>query len=147
MTFIPLLFDLELLGQVLVLLPLDFGTDRTVINKIASVSHFLLIEIRLVQDFIFKVLVWAEIEADLETRFRFRIGEVGETNINEVLESARVAFGDEIRDANVVAESRKPELWDCGRASGRILGEWRVVRIILDRCLDPSIDLLRSRRR
>lgn len=86
-------------------------------------------------------------EADLETGLRFIAGDVRETNINEVLESTRVAFGDEICDANVVAECCEPELRDCCRAAWSTLGEWRVVRIILERCLDASIDLLRGGRR
>lgn len=141
-TFIPLLFDLELFGQVFVLLPLDFGTDRTVIDKIAGVSHFLLIEIRLVQDLILKVFVGAKMEADLETRFRFVVGYVRETDVNEVLESTRITFGDEVRNANVITQGCEPELWDCGRATGSILCEWRVVRIILERRLNASIELL-----
>ena len=35
-------------------------------------------------------------ESDLETGLGFVVGEVRETNINEVFESSRVAFGDEI---------------------------------------------------
>ena len=95
-TFIPLLFDLELLGQVFVLLPLDIGTVRTVIDKVASVSHLFLIEIRLVQNPILKVVIGTKMEADLETGFRFVTGEVRETDINEVFESTRVAFRDEV---------------------------------------------------
>jgi len=81
-------------------------------------------------------------EADLETRLRFVAGEVRETDINEVFESTRVAFGDEVRDANVVTKGCEPELWNCCRATGNTLSEWRVVRVVLERCLNASIDLL-----
>lgn len=96
------------------------------------------------QNFILKVVVGTEIEADLETGLRYVAGEVRKTNINEMFESTRVAFGDEVGDANVVAKGCEPELWDCCRATGSTLGEWRVIRIVLERCLDASIDLLRS---
>ena len=144
-TFIPLLLDLELLGQVFILLPLDFGPDRTVINEIAGISHLFLIEIRFVQDFVFEVFVGAEIEADLESGFRFVAGDVREANIHEVFESTRITFGDKIRNSNVVTESCEPELWNGGGTSGRILGEWRVVWVILERRLNAGIDLLRCR--
>ena len=95
-TFIPLLFDLKLLGQVLVFLPLDVGPDRTVRDKVASVPHFFLIEIRLVQHLILKVVVGTEMEADLETGFGIVAGEVRGADVDEAFESTRVAFCDEV---------------------------------------------------
>lgn len=91
-----MLFNLELLGQVLVLLPLDFGADGTVIDKVASVSHLLLIEVCFVQYLILKVLVRAEMKADLETWLGFVVGKVREPNVNKMFESSRVAISDEV---------------------------------------------------
>ena len=41
-TFVALLFDLDLLGQVFVLFPLDLVADRLVVDKVTAVADFFL---------------------------------------------------------------------------------------------------------
>jgi hypothetical protein len=41
-TLVSLLLNFNLLGQILVLLPLDLGTNSLVVNKVSTVTNFLL---------------------------------------------------------------------------------------------------------
>lgn len=66
LTFVPLLLDFELLGEIFVVLPLDLRPNSMVVHEIARVSHFLLIEISLLQNLILKVLVRSKRERKLE---------------------------------------------------------------------------------
>ncbi len=42
LTLVPLLLDLNLLGQVLVLLPFDLVSNSFVVNKVTSIANFFL---------------------------------------------------------------------------------------------------------
>lgn len=68
-TLVSLFFDLELLRQVLVLLPLYVRADRAIVHKIAGITDLLLIEVSLLKDFIFEVVIRAEDKANLESGF------------------------------------------------------------------------------
>ena len=66
LTLVPLLLDLDLLGKVLVLLPLDVVPDGLVVDKVSTVSDLLLVEVGLCELGIIKELVLAESEVELE---------------------------------------------------------------------------------
>src|SRR5882762_3672933 len=56
-TLIPLFLNLVLLRQVPLLLPLDFSTNCPVVNKIARVSDFFLINVRFLEDLVLEEFV------------------------------------------------------------------------------------------
>jgi len=45
LTLVPLLLDLELLGEILVLLPLDGGSKSTIIDEVARITNFFLVKV------------------------------------------------------------------------------------------------------
>ena len=106
-----MLLDLELLRQILLFLPLDFGTNGTIIHEISRVVDFCLVEVRLLKDLILEIFVVLKGEGQLETGF-LRGRKVGKLDVDEMLESTLISVGNELRDTNVIAQCSQPELWD-----------------------------------
>lgn len=73
-TLIPLLLNFELLGEVLVLLPLDGGADSTIVDKVAAVSNLLLVQVRLLECLVLEKVIRAENEHELEPGLIARVG-------------------------------------------------------------------------
>lgn len=117
-TFVALLLDLELLGEVLVLFPLDLGADRTVVHEIARVADLLAVDIGLFEDGVLEELVLLKDEEKLEAGLGVAGGEVLDAEVDEVLEGGGVALGDELGEADVVTERGEPELGDRGGGGG-----------------------------
>ena len=112
LTLVTLLLDFKLLGQILVLLPLDFGTDRTIVDKVTCIANLLLVEVGLFQDSVIEEIVGGELENELEARGGIGSGEVFDANINEVLQCSGIPIRDDLIEDGVIAESGKPELGD-----------------------------------
>ena len=97
LTFVTLLFDFKLFGEILIVFPLYLCTDRTVVDEVASVSQFVPEEIGLLEDFILEVVVGIEMETDLESGLALL--KVRESDILEVFQSASVAIRYELGDS------------------------------------------------
>ena len=141
LTLVTLLLDFKLLGQVLVFLPLDLRADGAIVHEVARVADLLLVQVRLLEHLILEEFVGSELEKQLETRFGFRTWQVFNTNIDERLQSLRIAVGDDLAKVSMCAESSEPELGDASRGRLDILREGGVFGIVLDRLLLTSLDL------
>ena len=108
-------FYLELLCQVLVLLPVDHCPDGVVGEEIARISSLFLITIGLFLFLVLKELVGGENERELEAWLG---GGVGDPDVNEVLQGPSIATDDEFRRFDVILERRQPELWDLSCTGG-----------------------------
>jgi hypothetical protein len=114
-TLVPLLLDLNLLGQILVLLPLDLMSDSLVVNKVSAITDLLLsrcdvvvsrvavhdgstnaylVVISLLYNSVFKELISLEFKQDLESRL-FGI-KVFKPDVNEM--SKRLSNRQEVNE-------------------------------------------------
>lgn len=145
-TLIPLLLDLELLRQVLFLLPLDLRSDGTIVHEVTRVIDLRLVDISLLKNLILEVFVGLEDEGKLEAGFLCGL-EVREANVDKVLEGASIAVSDELRDTDVIAQGREPELRN--RRSLRTIalgfGQRGIILVLLLLSLFALLDFLIAR--
>lgn len=73
-----------------------------VIDKITGIIDLGLVIVRLLQDLIVEELILVEVESEFKSGLA-SLGQVSETNVLKVLESASVSFGDLFTDADVIA--------------------------------------------
>ena len=145
LTLVTLLLDFKLLGQILVLLPLDFGTDRTIVDKVTCIANLLLVEVGLFQDSVIEEIVGGELENELEARGGIGCGEVFDANINEVLQCSGIPIRDDLIEDGVIAESGKPELGDTiGTGLLALFRRGIEFLILLEGNLFTSFDLISS---
>lgn len=148
LTLVALLLDLKLLGEILILLPLDLRADGTIVDKVTSIPNGGLVEVRLLEDLVFEKVVGGEEEAELEARLALvifrnvRAFDVLQLDVGEVLESISITIGDEVTDGNVVAQGSQPEFRNTVGRRGDILGQRLIVLDLLRRDLFTSLDLL-----
>lgn len=128
-TLVSLLLELKLLRQILVLFPLDVRPYRSITHEITTIPQIAAVHIRLLEHLVLEKLVGAENEQDLVTRLRIIVREIFETDVLQMLESLRVAFRDQLRYANVVAQRGQPEFRDRSRG-GRVFGQRRVFLVV-----------------
>lgn len=141
LTLVPLLLDLKLGGQVLVLLPLDLAANGTIVHEITGEADLGLIDVGLFESSVLKELVGGEVEDDLESRGVLGI-EVLERDVGEVLEGGLVTLGDELCDGDMVSEGCEPELGDSSGGGGCVLGDDLVLIVFLEVGLFTSSDLV-----
>jgi hypothetical protein len=67
LTLVSLLLNLDNLGEVFVLLPLDIGAECPLVDKVACIPHLLLIDIRLLENRVLEVVIRREYERELVT--------------------------------------------------------------------------------
>ena len=92
-----MLFDLKLLCQVLLVLPLYLRPNRAVIHEIAGITDFLAVHICFLEHIIFKIFVRRKVKDELEPGLGFGRGKVLDAEISEGLERASVTLSDQIR--------------------------------------------------
>lgn len=116
-TLIALFLDLDLLREILLFLPANLCTERTIICVVARPIDLRPVKIGLLEHGILEILVWREEKGELEAEL-IRTAQIGDLNIGKMFESLCVAVGDELADTKVIAQHGKPEGIDrrsCGR--------------------------------
>lgn len=76
--------------------------DRAIVHEVAGVVDLRLVEVGFLKNIVLKVLVRLEDEGQFEAGL-FRRWEIGQLNIDEVLQCTRVALCDKLGNTNVVA--------------------------------------------
>ena len=143
LTLVALLLHFELLGEILVFLPLDLRPDRAIVHEITRIANLLLVQVGLLEYLVFEEIIWSEHEEEFEAGLGLRTWQVLDANVGECLERLGVAVGDDLAEVDVCAEGSEPEFWDTGRGGLDVLGEASVVGIVFDRLLLASLHLLR----
>lgn len=151
LTLVALFLDLELSGEVLVLLPLDLRADGAIIEEVAREADLGPVDVGLGEDLVLEVVVGAEVEVELESRLALdilsgvRVVKVLDLDVGEALQSIGVAIGNQLANAQVVAEGGEPEFRDTRRGSLNILGESLIVLVLFQLSLLAKLDLLLGR--
>lgn len=145
-TLVPLLLDLEFLGKILLLLPFDRGPDGAIVDEIATVSDLLLIDVCFLQNLVIEEFIGAEREDELEAGLGVLLVKICNLDVNEVLQGSSVAFGDDVRETDVVPQRSEPELRNARGVGSRVSRQGSVLRIIFERLCFARCDLLSCRR-
>ena len=123
---------------------MDVTSNSLIVDEIAGVADLRLVQIRLRELLVCEVVVGLEVEVELVPGWA--VGrEIADLHIGERLERVRVAIGDQLSDAGVVAQCSEPELGNRGRLA---LDRYAlVVILLLLGLLDARGDLLSRRLR
>lgn len=140
-----MLLDLELLCEILVLFPLDLGADGAIIDKIATVTDLLLIEICFCESLILEELVGRECEDELESRLStvLAIGRVIEiliSDVDEMFQGTFIAIGYQFREADMIPQGGKPKLWNRSGGWGCVFRKGGIVFVVLEGILCTGLD-------
>jgi hypothetical protein len=65
-TFVPLPLDLNVFGQILILLPFDISSNSVIVHKVAAIADLILVQVFFRKDRILEVFVRGECEEELE---------------------------------------------------------------------------------